>query len=210
VSGADTIRVVGHGASSVEPDVVVVALGVEVTAAAPAAALQAGSTAFGQLRAALLDGGVEPHRLQTSHISLQPEWDHRGGRRPVGYLARADVTAVLPDPGRLGDLLAAAVERGGDAARVYNIAWQVSDPDQAAAAARTDAFADAHRRAEHYASLAGRALGTAVKITEGNDLGDGFRHRRFAGAALMASAGMDVDAGEVAITTAVAVTWELT
>lgn len=208
MSERQTVSVVGHGDAQIQPDVVIVSLGVEVVAASPAAALQGCSEALSGVRTALLDTGVAAPRMQTSQISVQPLWrEDRYRSVPAEYSARAGLAVSVDDPAGLGRLLAAATAAGGDAARVHSIRWACSDPAAAEATARDAAFNDARRRAEQYATLAGRSIGSVVRITEGDD---GFRSRRFGNELFAgASAAMDVDAGEVAVTAAVTVTWEL-
>jgi uncharacterized protein YggE len=211
VTQPQSITVVGEGRSEAQPDVVVVSIGVEVTAASPADALDGGARALERSRAAVLAAGVMERAVQTTRVSVQPDWEH-SGRRPVltGYVARVGVAVTLDDPASVGRLLTAVVEAGGDAARVHSISWQLRDMSAAESAARAAAFTDARGRAEQYATLAGRTLGAVVDIDE---TGDGFRPRRhgramatYSGAATM---DMDVDRGEVDVTATVTVTWEL-
>jgi uncharacterized protein len=211
VTQQQSITVVGEGRSEAQPDVVVVSIGVEVTADSPADALDGGARALERSRAEILAAGVAERALQTTRVSVQPDWEH-SGRRPVltGYVARVGVAVTLDDPAGVGRVLTAAVEAGGDAARVHSISWQLRDLAAAESAARAAAFSDARSRAEQYASLADRTLGAVVEIDE---TGDGFRPRRhgrdnvvFRGAAAM---DMDVDRGEVDVTATVTVTWEL-
>jgi uncharacterized protein len=211
VTQPQSITVVGEGRSEAQPDVVVVSIGVEVTAASPADALDGGARALERSRAGVLAAGVAERALQTTRVSVQPDWEH-SGRRPVltGYVARVGVAVTLDDPAGVGRVLTAAVEAGGDAARVHSISWQLRDLAAAESAARAAAFSDARSRAELYASLADRTLGAVVEIDE---TGDGFRPRRhgrhnvvFQGAAAM---DLDVDRGEVDVTATVTVTWEL-
>lgn len=209
MSDDQTITVTGNGVAPVEPDVVVAALGVEVVADSPAAAFEQCGAVLAQVRAALLASGVPQEHVQTTRLALQPEWEHAGGRpRPSGYHARAGIGLSLHDPQRLGALLDAVVDAGGDAARVHTLNWRASDPVAAEGIAREAAFTDARRRAEHYATLAGRGLGEVRRIAEGGfDVRPGHRHM---GVALAASAAMEIDPGEVDVTSTVTVTWELT
>jgi uncharacterized protein YggE len=186
-------------------------LGVELTATSPAAALDAAAAALDRMRADVLGAGVPESALQTSRLSVQPEWSHEGQRpRLVGYTAHVGLTVTVGDPGRIGAVLAAAVSDGGDVVRVYSLGWRLRDSAAAEQDARHAAFADARERAEHYAALSGCSLGQVLQVDE---RGDDFRPRgrampvRYSGAASME---MGVDPGEVAVTATVTVTWELT
>ena len=210
MSDEQTITVTGFGSAAVEPDVVVIALGVEVVSSTPAVAFEHCGAALAQVRAVIADGGVPEQHVQTTRLALQPEWEHAGGRpRPAGYTARAGIglTVVDPSRSRLGELLTAIVEAGGDAARVHALNWRASDPIATEAAARESAFTDARRRADQYAALAGRTLGAIVRVNEGRFDGRPVHH--YGGVALAASAAMEVDPGEVDVNAAVTVTWEL-
>lgn len=204
-----TITVVGDGRADAHPDVVVVVLGVEVSATAPAAALDGAAEALSAMRSAVLGLGVVESALQTSRVNVQPEWDHRGDRsRMTGYAARVGLNVTLDDPSLVGRLLSSAVEAGGEAARVSSIGWQLRDIAAAEAMAREAAFADARQRAEHYASLAGQTLGAVVAIDERS--GDFRPHRgRIVALATAASMDMEVDRGQLDVTASVTVTWEL-
>ena len=203
-----TVTVVGQGISAIEPDTLSITIGVSVTGATPSAALHDASQAMNAVRAAVISEGVSERELQTSRVSVQQEWDHsRGSGRPAGYTADISLQVATRLTEGLGALLEAAVSAGGDAARVHGVAWTISDPAGAAESARSDAFADARSRAEHYASLAGRELGAVLRVDErsGSDYGSPRRAVAFAAS----RGGMELDRGEVALGTSVVVTWEL-
>src|SRR5947209_207973 len=209
MTDAATVTVIGSGVAAVEPDEVTIAVGVSGDAASPAQAMSDAAAALAAERDALLDNGATDRRMQTSGLSVHPDWDHtHTGRRLVGYVASVGLTVTVAAHTSLGPLLDAAVRAGGDAARVGGLRWEVADRAAAEESARAAAFADARTRAEHYAQMAGRALGAVVRIDERCDFGMPQPHgARFLAAS--AAGGIDADPGEVDIASSVTVTWEL-
>ena len=77
----------------------------------------------------------------------------------------------LLDLSRVGSLLVAAIDAGGDGARIDGISFSHRDAAALEREARDAAFADARAKAEQYAGLAGQALGEVRHVVEGG--GDG-------------------------------------
>jgi uncharacterized protein YggE len=77
--------------------------------------------------------------------------------------------------------------------------------DDAAAAARDAAWADAHARATHYAALAGRVLGPVLQVTEAPVPGGPVPR-----AASLAVKRADVEPGTQTVRVTVSVRWSLT
>jgi uncharacterized protein len=209
VSDAATVTVVGVGSAKTDPDTLTVGLGVVAVADTPAAALDGAARALHAVRTAVLDSGVPEQRLQTSRLTLQPSWDHHGKRpRVAGYATDVGLAVTLDDVEGLGGLLDAAVAAGGEAARVNGMRWQIHDVAAAEALARAAAFADARRRAEHYAAMAGRQLGAVTVIEEQSGPYPG-ANRAFALAASAGKPSFDADPGELDVVSTIKVTWEL-
>jgi uncharacterized protein len=68
--------------------------------------------------------------------------------------------------GEAGAVIGRLADAGGDAARVQGISYVLEDDAALQEQARADAFADARRKAEQYAELAGRELGEVVSVRE--------------------------------------------
>ncbi len=58
------------------------------------------------------------------------------------------------------------MEAGGDAARLQGVSYALDDDTALQAEAGEAAFADARRKAEQYAALAGRGLGDVLWVRE--------------------------------------------
>jgi hypothetical protein len=207
-----TVTVVGRGTASAAPDTALLHLGVETQGAAPAEALDGCRRALEEVLAGLRREGVEPARIATSGLDVHPDWEAaQRGQRPAGYRATARLTARLVEPARAGQVAAAAVTAGGEAARVHGLALVVGDQAVLLAVAREAAWRDARARAEQYAALAGAALGRVLRIEEpvGGPEDPRFMPVGYHAQAATADAGPPVELGEATVWAAVTVAWTL-
>lgn len=159
------IGVVGVGSVSGRPDVLRFTVGVEVTADTVDAALGSANEAATRMIATLQERGVAEQDLQTAAVHVHPRYSDEG-RQIDGYVVRQDLTVKVTDLDAAGSLISAAVEAGGDAARLSGVSFALEDNDQLLAAARDEAYAQARDKAEQYARLAGKELGAVLSIRE--------------------------------------------
>jgi uncharacterized protein YggE len=207
-AGVATVTVAGSGGATAVPDTALLQLGVETHGSTPAEALDGCRLALDQVLAALDAEGVEPARRATGGLELHEDWESRQpGKGPVRYLANVRLTVRLAQPARAGQVAAAAVAVGGDAARVHGLGFVVGDPAAVAAAARDAAWRDALARAEQYARLAGAALGPVLEIREAPPPPPDARPMRLLAAE--APPGPATEPGETTVWAAVCVTWAL-
>jgi uncharacterized protein YggE len=205
-AGVPVVTVTGSGSASAVPDTALLTLGVETKEATPAEAFEACRRLLDQVLEALDAEGVEPARRTTTALELQEDWESRqAGAGPVGYRAATRLTVRLDDPAGAGRVAAAAVNAGGEAARVHGLELVVGDQAAVAAAAREAAWRDAEARAAQFAGLAGATLGRVLQVRDVPPPPD-VRPMRLAADAL---AGPAVEPGEASISAAVAVTWAL-
>jgi uncharacterized protein YggE len=200
-----TVTASGFGLVPTPADVVQVLLAVDVHGDDPAAVLAACSAGLAAMTSTLRGRGVAEESLRTEGLSVQPHWD---AGQPSPEAARlwghATLAVLLPFEDARGDLVPAAVAAAGRAARVESVTLAVREAGAAQARARELAFTDARARAEQYAALAGRQLGPALSVREGE---------RVAPAAVFARAGategLPLSAGGFEVTATVTVTWAL-
>ncbi|GIZ95835.1 hypothetical protein TTY48_04470 [Tsukamurella sp. TY48] len=162
-----TIRQTGTGSAPAVPDVVIARIGVQTRASDVAAAFTGASAAAHAVVAAVRAAGVADGDIATTDVGLQAvetgPWEDR---RLEGYAASESLTVTVRDTGRAAAVLQAAAAAAGDAARIESVTFAVSDGDGPLERAREAAFADARRRAEQYARLAGAALGPVRSIAD--------------------------------------------
>jgi uncharacterized protein YggE len=187
---AGGLLVVGLGRVEVRPDVLVVNLGVSTEAATAPAALDAVSRRARAMLQAMTGEGVAEHDIRTTSLQVRPQRDDQGG--VTGFSASEMFRVRIKELATAGDVVAAAVQAGGDAARVQGMQLDVSDPESAAQEARKRAVEDALARAEELAETAGVELGPPVDIREA-------RIQEFRAFALPEAADLSVAAGVAAL-----------
>lgn len=164
----DGITVAGAGQATGQPDVARVTVGVQVERDDAQAAIDDANTRTEQVLATLDDAGIAPEDRQTRDFSIRPAHREGPGGQPVirGYVVRNLVEATVRDVDRVGEVLQAAAEAGGDDARVQGVRFDLEDDGDQLAAAREAALEDARAKAEQYAELAGASLGELVAIED--------------------------------------------
>ncbi len=199
------IRVVGVGTASGAPDVLRFTVGVEVTADTVDAALSSANQAAERTIAVLKDRGVQPRDLQTASVQIQPRYADTG-QQITGYVVRQDLVVTARDLAAAGGLISAAVEAGGDAARLSGVSYALEDDETVLAAARDNAFATARSKAEQYARLSGQQLAEVVSIAE--DVSQGpLPFARTSAPAASAAPAVPLEAGSTEVSVSVDVRW---
>lgn len=163
-SGAPRLTVQGTGTASGTPNQLTVDLGVDVSAGDAHDALAADDTTTGAVLAALKAGGVADRNVQTTGLSLQPQYGRTGAL--TGYSVTDSVVATLRDLSTAGSVVDAAAAAGGDAVRIDSLSFSLRDPRRLEDAARRDAVRQAVGHATSMAAAAGERLGPVCTITD--------------------------------------------
>jgi uncharacterized protein YggE len=150
------------------PDTLRLDASVVATASSVSEALASANRSAAAVQKSLLDNGVQKKDLQTSGLSIQPDYDYPNNSAPrlKGYQVSESISAKLRDLGKAGDAIGKAVVAGGKAIRVNGISLDLEDTGALVSSARDQAFANAKAKAQQYAKAAGRSLGDAVSIAE--------------------------------------------
>jgi uncharacterized protein YggE len=158
---------------------------------------------------ALKQAGVADNDVQTTDLSMNPEYTHQRGERPqlTGYRVSQTVSVTVEDLSTASDIVSAAVSAGGTDVRLNGLRLQVADPDASLKPARTDAFEQARAKAEEYAADTGGELGEVVKVSETAD--QAYDERAAYSSADGASALTPIQAGQEDLTASVVVVFEL-
>jgi uncharacterized protein len=158
------LLVTGLGRVEVRPDVLVVTLGVSTEALTAPGALDSVSRRARAMLQAMTAEGVPEQDIRTTSLQVRPQRGDQG--QIIGFVGTEMFRVRIKDLGTAGDVVAAAVQAGGDAARVQGMSLDVADPEGAAQDARKRAVEDALARAEELAETAGVELGPPVSIQE--------------------------------------------
>lgn len=150
------------------PDQVRLTAGVLSTAATAAEAMATNAARMTAVLAALKAAGIAGKDVQTTGLSLSPQYRYQPEQAPIltGYQARNAIsirTTKLADAGRLVD---AAIKAGAN--EVQGPEFGLVNADSALDEARTAAVARGRARAELYARAAGLRVKRITSINEGS------------------------------------------
>jgi uncharacterized protein YggE len=200
------ISVTGEAQISVAPDIAFVDAGVATDARSAREASEANNAAMAKVFVALKAANIDARDVQTSRLSLQPQYaPNRSGPSPiVGYRASNRVTVRIHDVSKVAGVIDTLV--GAGANDIGNVAFEVSQASKLLDEAREKAVADARRKAEIYAKAAGVTLGAPLSISEGSAPQPVFRSKMVAG---MAAAPTPIAQGEETLSVSVSVTWAI-
>ncbi|MGA7389526.1 MAG: SIMPL domain-containing protein [Pseudolabrys sp.] len=160
------VTVTGEATVAVAPDTAMIRLGVGTQEKTAREASEANARQMTAVIAAIKDTGVADRDIQTSRLSLQPQYDPNksGTARLTGFQASNQVTVRIRDIDKLPTVLDRAITAGAN--EMSGIEFVVSEQSKLLDQARDDAIADTRRKADLYAKAAGAKLGRVVSITE--------------------------------------------
>jgi len=160
------VTVTGEATVAVAPDAAVIRIGVNSQDKTAREASEANAKQMTAVLAAIKDTGIADRDIQTSRLSLQPQYDpNKGGTaRLTGFQATNQVTVKIRDIDKLPALLDHAIAAGAN--EMSGIEFVITEQSKLLDRARDDAIADARRKAELYAQAAGSKLGPVASITE--------------------------------------------
>jgi len=163
------ISVTGAATISAPPDLAEVDAGVASDAKTAREASEANNTAMAKVVAALKTAGIDDKDVQTSRLSLQPNYASQTSGRPgpsaiIGYRASNHVTVRLRDVTKVASTIDTLVSAGAN--EIGGINFMVTQASKLLDDARERAVADARRKAEIYARAAGVTLGSPLGISE--------------------------------------------
>jgi len=202
------LTVTGTANHASAPDMALVRLGVTTSAKTAADAMAQNSAQMAATIDVLKAAGIAPRDLQTSNLSLRPEWTSRNASsnqppRITGFTARNTLSVRVRALDGLGGVLDAVIRAGAN--EFQGLSFTLSDPTPAADEARRGAVEDARRKAALYAMAAGVTLGPVLSIAENGGA------RPFApemARAAMADA-VPIEAGEVSVSASVTIVYSI-
>ena len=161
---AHTITVSASGKVTVVPDVARVNLGITTTKGTVKAARESAAQTMTAIIAAIKGLGVADADIQTTNLSLYPQYGSGSTPRVVGYQISEQVQITVRDLDKAGDVVDAATAKG--ATDVNGISFELADPVKAQNDARAAAVTAARSSAQAMAGAAKVNLGAVVSITD--------------------------------------------
>ncbi|MBT4907855.1 MAG: SIMPL domain-containing protein [Rhodospirillaceae bacterium] len=202
-----TLSVSGSGTVAATPDLVSITVGVTTTAPAAREALTANNVKTAGVFKFLRASGVGPGDMQSTNISVSPQFRPRRGNEPVqpeiiGYTVRNNVHITVRDLAGFGVVLDGVVEAGAN--MVQGISFDVAERDGLEKKAMANAVRDAVAKARNIADAARIELGPILTINAG---GVGPAPRQFLARAEASS--VPVAAGELTVRAQVSVVFAI-
>ncbi|HXH01645.1 MAG TPA: SIMPL domain-containing protein [Xanthomonadaceae bacterium] len=192
------------------PDVATLSAGVVTQAADANTALRENAEQMSRVVAAIKAAGIAERDVQTSGISVQPQYRYAENQPPkiTGYQASNTVNLKVREIGKLGRVLDALVAQGAN--QVNGPSFEIDKPEPAYDEARRAALDKAKARAAMYAEALDLRVRRIVSINEG---GGGFQPpmpmMRTQAMDAMASKETSVSPGENTLSVSLDVVFEL-
>ena len=160
------VSVTGEATVAVAPDMAAIRIGVTSQGKTAREASDANAKQMTAVLAAIKEAGIAERDVQTSRLSLQPQYDPNkaGTARLLGFQVTNQLTVKIRDIDKLPAILDRAI--GAGANEMSGIEFVVSEQSKLLDQARAEAIADAHRKAELYANAAGMKVGRVMAISE--------------------------------------------
>ena len=201
------IAVTGTGRVAIEPNLADLRLGVSTTRPTVEAARDESATTMAAILTALHAAGVARRDVQTSLLSVQPQYDYRDGRAPTltGYQLANVVAVTVRDIGRVAEAIDGALRAG--ATSVDSLSFRVADASAPERVARLAAMGAARERADDLAEAAGLTIvgvGDIVEDGGGRPPGPLAKGERMM---LAADVATPVEAGSLEVVVHVSVTY---
>jgi uncharacterized protein len=148
------------------PDVAIISAGVVSRSTTASGALQDSAARMQRVLAALKRAGVADRDIQTSNISLNPEYRYpqNAEQELVGYTASNTLTVRFRDIQTSGKIVDALVRQGANQINGPNLI--VDNPQAALDEARAQAVTKGRARADLYARALGMRVTRLVSVAE--------------------------------------------
>lgn len=148
------------------PDIAVISAGVVTRSASATDALAQNAARMERVSAALKRAGIADRDIQTSSISLNPEYRYVENQPPqlVGYTASNNLSIRFRDIRNTGKILDALVAEGANQINGPNLT--IDQPEAALDEARVKAIANGRARAELYARALGMRVVRLISVSE--------------------------------------------
>lgn len=189
-------------------DLAVISTGVVSRATTASGAIQQTASRMARVREALRQAGIADRDIQTSNISLNPDYVYANNQPPKlnGYSASNQLTVRFRDIASTGQILDVLVAQGANQINGPNLT--IEHPETALDEARAKAIAAGRARADLYARSLGLRVVRVVSVSESG----GYSPPPMPPMVMAARAERDqtvIDPGEQKLQVSVSMTFEL-
>lgn len=203
------LDIVATGEVNAVPDIATIGAGVVTQAPTAAAAMSDNARRTAATVAAIRKAGVADRDIQTTSISLSPQYRYAENQPPVitGYQASNRVSVRFRDIRAAGPILDSLVAAGAN--QIDGPTLSIDKPEPLLDQARRKAIATARDRAALYAGATGLRIKRIVAISEGSYEAPMPRPVPMMMVRKEAAADSSIEAGEQRLAISVSVTFEL-
>ena len=197
------------GESTRVPDVATISTGVVTHSTTASGAIQQAASRMERVRAALKAAGIAERDIQTSNLSLNPEYRYVESKPPelTGYTATNQLTVRFRDIGETGKIIDTLVGEGANQINGPNLT--IDKPEAALDEARQKAVAAGRARAELYARSLGLRVVRVVAVSESGGSYQVPPPMPYVMAARAQAADTKIDPGEQKLQVTLGMTFEL-
>jgi uncharacterized protein len=161
------LTVQGTGVATGTPDTLTVDIAISTTGPTAQAALASNNTTAGAVISAFAAGGVTKQNIQTTGLSVQPNYTFKNGTEELtGYGVSNTVTAMITNLASAGSVIDAVSGAAGNAGQINSANFSIKDTRNLEDQARTDAVHQAVSHAQTMATSASERLGPVCSLTD--------------------------------------------
>lgn len=207
-----TLTISAESEVKAAPDIATISAGVVTVDLKADVALKQNSVKMNEIFAALKAAGVAEKDMQTSGITLNPQYVYEENKSPkiTGYQASNSLSVLIRDLKKIGPVLDTLVSKGSNQINGPN--FSIENNDELLDKARREAVTKARKRAELYADAAGMKIKRIMQISESSHMSAPMPMMNFRKMEMMAAdagSSTPVAAGQVNMTANVNIVYEL-
>ena len=165
---ATVLSISASAQASATPDVALISAGVVTQHADSNTALRNNAEQMQRVMSALKAAAIAERDIQTSGISLSPQYLYAENQPPQiqGYQASNTLNIKVRNLARLGQVLDALAAQGAN--QINGPSFAIDQPEPLYHQARLDALRQARAQADTYASALGLRVRRVISLSEGN------------------------------------------
>lgn len=162
---SDTFQVSGEGKVIAVPDASFITLGIQSNGQTVKVVQDQINSVINKVSESIKKLGVDAKDIQTTSYNINPNYDYsQGGQRINGYSASTNLSVKVSQIEKINEVIDAATSNGAN--QVAGINFDVSDKTRLQNEAREKAVANAKKKGEDAARIAGFRLGRIINYNE--------------------------------------------
>ncbi|MCL5090916.1 MAG: SIMPL domain-containing protein [Patescibacteria group bacterium] len=162
----DTFVVSGEGKSVIKPDIAYATVGIEASGTSVKQTQNQINTVINKVSEGLKALGVNEEDIKTTNYNINPTFDWTNGKQRItGFSANTNLQIKIRDIDKINEVIDSSTTNGAN--QIGGISFDVEDKTKAEDEARKMAVAEAKKKAQDAAQIAGFKLGKIINYSEG-------------------------------------------